>query len=140
MSAVLGQVANRDASMFNPPVPSPGNNLFSVLRFHGWEVAFECGKLTISSDAGLRVIVKEVSPTFTKVRVPTNDAIEIAVCPFPIQMHIRDESVRDWIIRFLAYWGFCLEGVRVEAGVILFEHTHASEIENTVTVTGDVNG
>lgn len=130
MGLAQEQVNNKDRSMSSEPAHPHQSDPFSVLRFHGWEVDFECNRLAISSDAGFRVIVKDVSPTRAKVRVPSSDSIEILVHPFPIEMHIRDESVRDWLIRFLHYWGFRLEGVKVECGVIVVDSNDASPVNN----------
>lgn len=104
---------------FHQPEGAPESDAFSVLRFRGWEVAFKRGTLMISNNDGFRVAVKDVCPTRARVVVSSDEMLQVFVYPFSIEIQIHDESVRDWIVRFLHYWGFSLEGVRVECGVIL---------------------
>lgn len=113
------QVSSTDPTVSSALARPPQSDPFSVLRFRGWEIVFEQEKLAISNDAGFRVIMKDVSPIRATVRVSSYDSIEILVHPLPIEMHIRDDTVRDWFIRFLHYWGFRLEGVTVECGLIV---------------------
>lgn len=48
-----------------------------------------------------------------------SSGLQIRSRSFPVEVRIEDESVRDWIVRFLHYWGFPIVGVRIEQGVLI---------------------
>lgn len=91
---------------------------FTVLRFQGWEVTFEDRTLKIANDAGLEALFSDISQATVTVQVHSS-GLQIRSRSFPVEVRIEDESVRDWMVRFLHYWGFPIVGVRIEQGVLI---------------------
>lgn len=92
----------------------------SSFQLHGWEASFVDGTLMIRNDSGFRFSVQGVNPASVSVRV-AGSAIQILVGPRPVQVEfcVSDDSARSWMIRFLHFWGFPIDGVRIEQGVIV---------------------
>jgi hypothetical protein len=97
---------------------------FTVLRFQGWEVTFEDCALKIANDAGLEALFSDISQATVSVHVHSS-GLQIRSRSFPVEVRIEDESVRDWIVRFLHYWGFPIVGIRIEQGVLIPTHSES---------------
>lgn len=100
-------------------VPDQEQALLSAFDFHGWRAVFTGNMLILGNEHGFQITIRDVTPGSISVQV-VGSTIQISAGRLAqVEFHIEDESARNWIIRFLHYWRFHIDGVRIECGVIV---------------------
>lgn len=93
--------------------------MLSSFDFRGWRTAFRENIFIIGNEQGFQFTIRDVTPGSVAVQV-VGSTIQISAGRLAqVEFHIEDESARNWIIRFLHYWRFHIDGVRIECGVIV---------------------
>lgn len=73
----------------------------------------------IGNEHGFQFTIRDVASGSISVQV-AGSTIQISAGRLAqVEFHIEDELVRNWIIRFLHYWRFHIDGVRVEHGAVV---------------------
>lgn len=89
-------------------------SLLLSFDFRGWRAAFRENIFTIGNEHGFQFTIRDVTPGSVTVQVVGSTIQISAGCLAQIEFHIEDESARNWMIRFLHYWRFHIDG---ESGI-----------------------
>ena len=101
---------------FNPEL-----SLLPAFELRGWEVVFSNNTLVIAHENGFQTTIQNITPNRVVVHV-IDSAIRISMGRrADVEFRIDDESVLNWIVRFLFYWGFDVRGTHIERGVVVPE-------------------
>lgn len=88
--------------------------LLSSFDFRGWKATFRENALMIGNDHGFQLTIRNVASGSISVQV-AGSTIQISAGRLAqVEFHIEDESARNWLIRFLHYWGFHIDVARIE--------------------------
>lgn len=93
--------------------------LISSFQFHGWEATLADKVLIIAHESGFRFSVRDVVPSGVSIGVVGSTVQVFVGQSAQVEFRVADESARSWMVRFMHYWGFHIDGVRVEQGVVV---------------------